>query len=337
MSELRKDPIVNRWVIIAPDRAARPYEFEHPPHRRRDQSCPFCQGHEQETPHEIVAYRDPDSRPNQPGWRVRVVPNKFPILALDDPPETPHDDFYGMMGGVGAHEVIIESPDHLVSLTDLSDERLAEILSVYRDRLAHLGEDPRLAHGMIFKNAGAAAGASIEHIHSQLIATPIVPVNVLGEMTGSLDFHDRVGRCVYCEMIQRELDAQTRMVAHDPGFVAFCPFASRVPFETWILPKNHGSHYENTPPSDIGQLAGMIKRVISKIELALDRPAYNFIIHTAPFDTPELGHYHWYIEIMPSLIKPAGFEWGSGFQINPVAPEDAASLLRSVNGDSRGP
>jgi UDPglucose--hexose-1-phosphate uridylyltransferase len=337
MSELRKDPVVNRWVIIAPDRAGRPYEFEHPPDRRRDQSCPFCEGHEQETPDEIVAYRDPDSRPNRPGWRVRVVPNKFPALALGDQLERLQDDFYRMMGGVGAHEVIIESPDHLVSLSDLSEERLVEVFSVYRERLAALSQNPRLAHGIIFKNVGAAAGASIEHIHSQLIATPIVPVNVLGEMTGSLDFHDRVGRCVYCEMIQRELASQMRIVADTPGFVAFCPYASRSPFETWILPKNHGSHYENTRPADVGQLAGVIKQVIRKIELALDRSAYNFIIHTAPFDTPELGHYHWYIEIMPSLIKPAGFEWGSGFHINPVAPEDAASVLRSVNGDSPGP
>ena len=330
MSELRKDPIANRWVIIAPDRAGRPHEFELPPDRRRDQSCPFCEGHECETPDEILAYRDPDSPPNRPGWRVRVVPNKFPALALADEPDGPDDEFYHTIGGIGAHEVIIESPEHLVSTSELSKERLVEVFCAYRERLTELRKDPRLAYGMIFKNVGAAAGASIEHIHSQLIATLIVPINVLEEMSGSLEFHRRQGRCAYCEMIRRELAAGTRIVVDAPGFVAFCPYASRFPFETWILPKNHRSHYEDTLPAEIDQLAGATKRVISKIELALDRPAYNYVMHTAPFDTRELGHYHWHIEVMPSLVKPAGYEWGSGFHINSVAPEDAASKLREV-------
>jgi UDPglucose--hexose-1-phosphate uridylyltransferase len=334
MSELRKDPIVNRWVIIAPDRARRPHEFELPPERRRDQSCPFCQGNEQETPPEIVACRDPESRPNRPGWRVRVVPNKFPALGIDAQPPRSNDGFHRVMGGLGAHEVIIETPDHLISTSELSDEQLGEVFSVYRKRLTELKKDPRLAYGMIFKNAGDSAGASIEHTHSQLIATPIVPVNVSNELTGALEFHHSRGRCVYCEMIRGELAAGERMVVETPGFVAFCPYASRFPLETWILPRKHGSHYENIRPTEIEQLAEVTKRVISKIELALDRRAYNYFVHTAPFDTPELGHYHWHIEVMPSVTKPAGFEWGSGFHINSVAPEDAACVLRSAKAET---
>jgi UDPglucose--hexose-1-phosphate uridylyltransferase len=361
MSELRKDPIVNRWVIIAPDRAGRPHEFELPPDRRLDQSCPFCEGNEHETPPEIVAYRDPGSRPDGPGWRVRVVPNKFPALVTDDQPQRfkkgsgtvvrstlravpatvpdpflnhANDGFYRVMGGLGAHEVIIESPNHLASVSELSGEQIGEVFSVYRDRLIGLKKDPRLAYGMIFKNMGASAGASIEHTHSQLIATPIVPINVWEEMTGALEFHHSRGCCVYCEMIRRELAAGERIVVDAPGFVAFCPYASRFPYETWILPKNHGSHYERICQTEIEQLAGVVKRVLSRIELALDRRAYNYIMHTAPFDTSELGHYHWHIEVMPSVSRAAGFEWGSGFHINSVAPEDAASVLRALKDET---
>ena len=334
MSELRKDPIVNRWVIIAPDRAERPHEFESPPERRIDQSCPFCEGNEQETPPEIVAYRNLDSRPDRPGWRVRVVPNRFPALGIDDKAEGPSGGLYRVIGGYGAHEVIIESPDHQTSTSELSVEQLGEVFSVYRERLIELKKDHRLAYGMIFKNAGSSAGASIEHTHSQLIATPIVPINVWEEISGALEFHHGRGRCVYCEMIGRELAAGERMVLDSPGFVAFCPYASRVPFETWILPKNHESHYEKIGETDIKQLADVTKRVISRIELALDRRAYNYIMHTAPFDTPELGHYHWHIEVIPSVTKAAGFEWGSGFHINSVAPEGAASVLRGLRDET---
>ena len=198
---------------------------------------------------------------------------------------------------------------------------------VYRDRLVDLKRDPRLVYGMIFKNVGAAAGASLEHTHSQLIVTPIVPINVWEEMTGSLEFYNYRGRCVYCDMIQQELATEKRIVFDTPGFVAFCPFASRFPFETWILPKNHTSHFENIQKGEIEELSGVMRQVIVKIEAALDQPAYNYIIHTAPFDTQELGHYHWHIEIMPSLTRTAGFEWGTGFYINPVPPEQAAAFL----------
>ena len=181
---------------------------------------------------------------------------------------------------------------------------------VYRDRLVDLKKDHRLVYGMIFKNVGAAAGASLEHTHSQLIVTPIVPINVWEEMTGSLEFYNYRGRCVYCDMVQQELASEKRIVLDTPGFVAFAPFASRFPFKTWILPKNHSSHFENIQKNEVDELSGMMRQVIMKIEAAFDRPAYNYIIHTAPFDTQELGHYHWHIEIMPSLTRTAGFRVG---------------------------
>jgi len=330
MPDLRKDPIVGRWVIVAKSRAKRPHDFDSTPHRHVERFCPFCEGHEDKTPGEIIAYRNPGTPRNGTGWRVRVVPNKFPALEIEGELNKRGDGIYDTMRGVGAHEVIIEAPQHVMSSSELTEEQLREVLWVYRDRLVDLKRDPRLVYGMIFKNVGAAAGASLEHTHSQLIVTPIVPINVWEEMTGSLEFYNYRGRCVYCDMIQQELATEKRIVLDTPGFVAFCPFASRFPFETWVLPKIHSSHYENIQKNGVDDLSGVIRLVVAKIEAALDRPAYNYIIHTAPFDTQELGHYHWHIEIIPSLTKPAGFEWGTGFYINPVPPEESAAFLREI-------
>ncbi len=335
MPDLRKDPIVGRWVIIARSRAKRPHDFQSTPRLGVGGFCPFCEGNEDKTPGEIVAYRNSGSAPDREGWRVRVVPNKFPALEIEGELSNRGEGIYDMMRGVGAHEVIIESPKHLLSTSELSVSNLQEVLWVYRDRMVDLKKDPRLVYGMIFKNVGAAAGASLEHTHSQLIVTPIVPISVWEEMTGSLEFFNYRGRCVYCDMIQQELATEKRIVLDMPGFVAFCPFASRFPFETWILPKRHSSHYENIQKNGVDELAGMMRQVMAKIETALDRPAYNYIIHTAPFDSQELGHYHWHIEIIPRLTKTAGFEWGTGFYINPVPPEEAAAFLREVEIDAQ--
>jgi UDPglucose--hexose-1-phosphate uridylyltransferase len=335
MPDLRKDPIVGRWVTVAKSRAKRPHDFESTSRMRTGGFCPFCEGNEDATPGEIIAYRGAESQANRDGWRVRVVPNKFPALEIEGDLNKRGDGIYDMMRGVGAHEVIIESPQHLLSTADLEEEELREVFWVYRDRLVDLKKDPRLVYGMIFKNVGEQAGASLEHTHSQLIVTPIVPINVWEEMTGSLEFFNYRGRCVYCDMIQQELAHEKRVVLDTPRFLAFCPFASRFPFETWVLPKAHSSHYENIQKNGVEDLATVMREVIGKIEVALDRPAYNYIIHTAPFDSQELAHYHWHIEIIPRLTKTAGFEWGTGFYINPVPPEDAAAFLRDVDMDAR--
>lgn len=334
MPDLRKDPIVGRWVIVAKSRAKRPHNFKSTPQLVPGSFCPFCEGHEAYTPPEIVAFRPAESAPNGGGWRVRVIPNKFPALEIEGDLNQRGDGIYDMMRGVGAHEVIIESPRHLLSTSNLSEAELIEVLWVYRDRLADLKKDRRLVYGMIFKNVGAAAGASLEHTHSQLIVTPIVPITVREEMAGSAEFHRYRGRCVFCDLVRQELATEKRIVLDSPGFLAVCPFASRFPFETWILPKPHASHFENIQKHGVEELARVMRRVIGNIETALDRPGYNYIIHTAPFDCQELAHYHWHIEIIPRLTQTAGFEWGSGFYINPVPPEDAAAFLRDVEVES---
>jgi UDPglucose--hexose-1-phosphate uridylyltransferase len=331
MPELRKDPIVSRWVIIAHERAKRPHDFKGEAQAQAEGGlCPFCEGQEDKTPPEVLAYRDRGTRPNGPGWRIRVVPNKFPALKVEGSLNKRGEGIYDKMAGVGAHEVIIESPKHHISMASLAEDNIREVLWAYRDRLVDLKKDSRLVHGMLFKNVGAAAGASLEHTHSQLIVTPIVPISVWEEMTGALEFYNYRGRCIYCDMVQQELATEKRIVLDTSHFTAFCPYASRFPFETWILPKAHSSHFENIPKPGVDDLGTVLRQVLNKLELALDSPPYNYIIHTAPFDHQELPHYHWHIEIIPRLTKVAGFEWGSGFYINPVPPEDAAGFLREI-------
>ena len=338
MPELRKDPIVGRWVIIAIERAKRPHNFKH-----QDQSlvetgiCPFCEGNEDKTPPEVVAFRDRGGRPNGPGWRVRVIPNKFPALEIEGNLNKRGEGMYDKMAGVGAHEVIVESPQHHLSIATLPENNIREVLWIYRDRLIDLKRDKRLVHGLIFKNVGPAAGASLEHTHSQLIVTPTVPINVAEEITGGLEFYNYRGRCIYCDMIHQELATESRVVFDSPHFTAFCPYASRFAFETWIVPKAHSSHYETISKQGVDDLGNVIRQVLGRLEMALDNPPYNYIIHTAPFDQGEMPHYHWHIEIIPRLTKVAGFEWGSGFYINPTPPEDAARFLREVMLDPADP
>ncbi len=331
MPELRKDPIVGRWVIIATERARRPADLKGPTNQPSQDYCPFCEGHEDKTPPEIIAYRDRNTRPNTPGWRVRVVANKSPALQIEGSLDKRGEGIYDKMQGIGAHEVIIETPRHEITMAKLSPQEIREVLWVYRDRLVDLKKDQRMVYGMLFKNAGGLAGATLDHTHSQLIVTPIVPISVWEEMTGALEFYNYRGRCIFCDMIQQELATESRVVLDTPHFTAFCPYASRFPFETWILPKSHSSHFENIQKVGVEELGSALKMILMKLEEALDAPPYNYVVHTAPFDTQELPHYHWHVEIIPRLTRVAGFEWGTGFYINPVPPESAAAFLREID------
>ncbi len=332
MSELRKDPVTSRWIIIAAERAKRPQDFKtEQPAPMKPEACPFCEGNEKRTPPEIMAYRKKNSYPNGPGWWVRVIPNLFPALSIEGDLGKRGEGIYDMMRGVGAHEIFVESPKHVVSVTDIPEERMREVLWAYRDRMVDLKKDRRFVYGLIFKNVGRSAGASLEHTHSQLIVTPTIPYTPGREMQGASEFFRFRGRCLFCDMIQQEIDSGERVILNTADFIAIAPFASRFPFETWILPKEHSSHFENLPKYEIDGLASILQRTLKKIEKALCRPAYNYIIHTTPFDLGELDQYHWHIEIMPRLTRIAGFEWGSGFYINPVPPEEAASCLRETD------
>ncbi len=331
MSELRKDPIIGRWVIISTERGKRPSEFVVPPPPTKGGSCPFCEGNESMTPPEIIAYREPGTQPNTPGWRIRVVPNKYPALKIEGSLGRVGEGVYDKMNGVGAHEVIVESPNHKDTLSTISTNRFEELLWAYRDRIIDLKKDTRLRYLLIFKNHGEAAGASLEHTHTQLIALPIIPKRVAEELDGSLEYFNYKERCVFCDIVRQEIMQGERVVAENQDFLAVSPYAPKSPFEVWILPKFHESNFENSQKHHYENLALLFSDVLKRMDKVLTFPPYNFILHTAPIkDSVSLQHYHWHFEIMPKLTKTAGFEWGSGFYINPTPPEEAATFLREA-------
>ena len=335
MSELRKDLITREWVIMAPERARRPSDFHH---QREAQAvvtknhsvCPFCSDNESMTPQEILAYRGKGAKPNSSGWWVRVIPNRFPALMVEGKLNRTEHLIYDKMNGVGAHEVVIESTNHKDSLSSVSDKQFEDILWSYRDRIIDLKKDPRFRYVLIFKNHGEAAGASLEHTHSQLIALPIIPKRVAEELDGSLEYYNYKERCIFCDIIRQDIMQGIRIVAENPDFIAVTPYAPKAPFEIWILPKKHDSSFENAQKHQYENLATLFSNTLKRMDKVLNSPPYNFILHTSPFKNGDNQHYHWHFEIMPTLVKVAGFEWGSGFYINPTPPEEAAKFLREA-------
>lgn len=332
MQELRKDPIVGRWVIIAPDRLTRPQNINDTQELLSEGFDPFLEGHEDATTPEIMAYRT-SGQPNQPGWRVRVVPNKFPAVTVEGELEKRGVGIYDMMTGIGAHEVIIECPHRESNMSRLTVDNIREVFWVYHDRLVDLKRDQRLVHGLIFKNKGARAGASLDHAHSQLIVSPIVPITIQEELDGAEKFYNYRGRSIFADMIQQELSSKDRIVLDSEHFIVMCPYASRFPFETWVIPKQQSSHFEDITQPVIDDLGTVMKTLLIKLDHGLDDPAYNYILHSAPFSAKDLPHYRWHIEIFPRMSRVAGFEWGSGFYINAVPPEEAAKFLRETDVD----
>jgi UDPglucose--hexose-1-phosphate uridylyltransferase len=330
MPELRKDPILNRWVIISPDRGKRPHDFPVPAKKLHKGICPFCQGNEKSTPPEILAFRPENSQPNTSGWTLRVVSNKFPALRIEGEMDQVNDGLHESMNGIGAHEVIIESPDHQGELHSLPVEKIEDTLQAFKLRMLDLKNDTRFKYILIFKNHGEAAGATLEHTHCQLIALPIVPELVRDEIAGAEKHFNLKQRCIFCDIISKEKETGQRVVNQNERFITLCPFAPRFPFEMWLLPRFHSDRFEDCDAQDISRLAELLKESLMKMQTALGQPAYNFILHTAPMNGDNGLHFHWHIEIMPKLTKMAGFEQGTGFYINPVLPEVAAETLRNT-------
>lgn len=340
MAELRKDPILNRWVIIATGRSKRPgsYHVEKEVNYTKPEKCPFCEAHESMTPPEIYALRERGSKPNGPGWKVRVVPNKYPALKMDAPLVESGVGMFNMMAGFGAHEVIIETPDHKREAKDQSIDEISNWIHVLQDRAKSLYEDKRVKYVLLFKNKGRAAGASLSHPHHQIIATPVTPKRAKEKLAGALEYFNLKKRCAFCDIIAEEKGIGERIVYENDAFITFCPYASRFPFETWILPKEHClDFYDRRMVDKTASLAAILKIVLQKLSKAIGEPEYNYLVHATPNRIPKEGYwdtieedYHWHIELFPRLIKTAGFEWGSGFYINPTPPEAAARFMRSL-------
>lgn len=332
MPELRKDPVLGRWVIISTERAKRPKDFKVSPEEKHisPKECPFCPGNESATPPEIFAYRDNNSKPNEPGWTLRVIPNKFPALRVEGDINRRGEGIYDRMNGIGAHEVIIENRDHSVDLADLEIHAFENVIFAYQQRLLDLKKDKRLRYVMIFKNFGAAAGASLEHSHSQLIAMPVIPKRVIEEMDSANRYFEYRERCIFCDIVVQETKSRKRLISENNSFILICPFAPRFPFETWIVPRTHISNFEDSTEQQLRDLAAILKDCLLRLKKALTTPPYNYVIHTTPITVKGIEFYHYHLEIIPVLTQVAGFEWGTGFYINPTGPEESASYLKNI-------
>ena len=339
MSELRWDPLKRRWVIIATERGRRPLDFHKDSPQPPMVSCPFCYGQESRTPQEIFAIR-PSGPPNTPNWKVRVIPNKYPVLRVEGEVQSRGYGVYDVMDGIGAHEVIIETPDHDRGLADLSVIELTDVLRAYRARLLDLRHDFRLRYMVLFKNHGTMAGATLHHSHTQLIAVPLIPPVAATELNASREFFAAKERCIFCDIIDFEISSGERVVREYPNYVIVTPYASSSPFELRLFPKKHAHDFALMDDLQLGELAVTLKDMLVRLKVVLKDPPYNFILHTAPPPHQRLGKpgywgslawdYHWHIELVPRLNQIAGFEWGTGFYINPTAPEDAAQFLREA-------
>jgi UDPglucose--hexose-1-phosphate uridylyltransferase len=333
MSEWRHDLLANRWVLIAPERAHRPNAS------RREPSCgpltddPFAEGAEDDTTPEVLAIRDPHSRPNQPGWQVRVITNKYPAVHPDDV-AIPHDDgWFRRAPGGGVHEVIIECPQPETHLSRLPVGHLQRVLQAYRDRLATLRHEAKWRYAIVFKNHGPAAGATLGHAHSQLMALPFVPGVVTEELAVVRQHRDRTGQSFFADWLAREQAAGVRIVHESAGHVSLCPFASRFAYEICLLPKTPSPQFDALADADLADLAGHLRDVLHRLEQAADDPPYNFVLRTAPFHDADVEAFSWRLEILPRITRVAGYEWGTGWFINLMPPEVAAEQMRGAARD----
>ena len=339
MPELRHDPVQRRWVIISSERGRRPLDFQGdaaPDPEATQKSCPFCRGREHLTPETIASYGG-----GEQDWNVRVVSNRFPALRVEGNLDRAAVGQFDRMNGIGAHEVVVETPEHDKGLAELPVEHFAMVLRAYRDRIIDLSKDTRLRYVMVFKNEGASAGASLTHAHTQIMATPITPRTVAMELAAAKEHYQVKERCLFCDIIAQELEAGQRVVKVDDAFITHCPYASRFPFEMHIHPRRHAHDFSRSDDGLLRRLAFHMKEVLRRMNTALGNPGYNFLIHTCPATEGRVhrsnywstlaGDWHWHIEILPRITNVAGFEWGTGFYINPTAPEEAARFLREVD------
>ncbi|SPF48966.1 Galactose-1-phosphate uridylyltransferase [Candidatus Sulfotelmatobacter kueseliae] len=329
MPELRQNFMTKEWVVIATDRAKRPDEMV--VHRAAkpavsfSPNCPFCPGHENQTPPEIL--RLPDGGD---GWKVRVVPNKYSALSPECKPDRTIRRSFHSMAGFGVHDIVIETPDHSLAMALMPDAHVADILRIYKTRYDELSLDPRIAHVTIFKNSGTDAGTSLEHPHSQLIATPVISYQVRQRFQEALRHYDEYGCCIFCQMIEEELQNQERIVLASERFVAVELYASPSPFFTHIYPRRHMASFGDISAQEIADLGRVLRTLLGKLYYGLENPDFNLTIRTAPAELVGVRYFHWYLSVIPRLTRTAGFELGSGMFINTVIPEQAAEFLRKV-------
>ena len=333
MPEYRKDIILDEWVIIATGRAKRPEDFREEKikiDKKIMGICPFDKGNESMTPPEVLRM---DLQGNfvdsSVDWQIRVVPNKFPALIPD---ATPYSKMYGVymvMDGFGLHEVVIHSPEHITNLSELSQFQLELILNVYVKRLREIKKDSRIESVIIMLNQGKEAGASLEHSHSQIFALPLNPPVLEKELHGTRRYFKQNNRCAMCDLMKFEISEDKRVVFDNENFFIIQPYASRNPFETWVVPKKHYPNFENISQSEIKSFAHCLKILSDFFYEELNEPSYNYFIHTGPMHKEIENHYHWHFELIPKLSIKAGFEIATGIDICITTPEYTAEFMKA--------
>jgi len=332
---MRKDAITGDWVIIAAERGKRPQDFTVTDQQAKGGDCVFCYGNEHKTPPEVLGWRPGSGKPDSPGWTVRVFPNKYPAVARKGSPVPEGTGTLQAMAAVGVHEVIVDTPDHFRSLGMMKDTQAEQVLLAIADRYRALSKTPGIEYIQVFKNSGAPAGASLEHSHWQIIAVPVIPSVFIKEFTGVKKYRETNGACVYCQMISEEMSHPHRIIEMNDEFLVFAPFASRFPYETWVLPRNHEADFRKLSEQGLKSLGHLLRRTVCRLEKVFKYPPYNMVLHTSP-PVPGYEIFHWHIEIIPRLTVTAGFELGTGIIINPSSPEMAAAVLRKTDPDILG-
>lgn len=347
MPELRQNPITKDWVIIAPERRKRPDQFKHhmvqekitKRDREEKDRCPFCPGSEEICGEAVLTYYEDFREHAQSKWSLRVVQNKFPALVEGE--ETFRitegtGNFFIKMNGVGYHEVVIEHPEHFQTIATMPCQSVERIISSYIARYQVLIKKPNVELITIFRNNGPRAGTSLRHPHSQIIASPIIPIHIRHTIEEAVRYFDTMGRCIYCTMIEQEKISGKRLISETEHFIAFAPFSSRSPFETWILPKKHRASFAKTSAFEKKDLAKILIDILQRLYYGLDDPDYNYMIHSAPYQEDPADYYHWHLQILPKLYKVAGFELGSGIYLNSASPEENAKYLKEIKTDVSG-
>jgi UDPglucose--hexose-1-phosphate uridylyltransferase len=323
MSELRRDPILRRWVIVAPERGADLVARRPGPPPDERGPCPFCPGNEAMNPEEIAADRDGGR------WWVRVTPDKHPLLHIEGDLERRGVGMFDLMNAIGAHELVSDTPEHTRAWADFSPEEMARLLAMYQSRLADLRRDRRFRHVVVLKNHGAV-WSRFRHAHSHVMATPFTPKRVEEKLAGAREYHRMRERCAFCDLLAEELRLGLRVVARNERFAAFAPFASAHPYEMWLLPLQHAADFASGAGPGGLPLATLLVDALARLRAALDDPPYSVVLHAGPLDGADQAEFHWHWEIVPHLGHEIGMEWATGIFSNPVPPEEAARRLREA-------
>jgi UDPglucose--hexose-1-phosphate uridylyltransferase len=337
MHELRKDPLLSRWVAVL-EGSKGPENYEALRKRiEESRACPLCKGNEVETAPEVAAFRPEGSGADTPGWSVRAVRSAAPVLEDDGDLGRKGVGMYDKMNSFGVHEIIVESPEHGTPPEDMGEEQMKRVIRMQVMRISEIEKNEKIKYVLVSKNSGMLAGSANPHPHSLIVAMPIIPMRIKAELDGAKEYYAYKERCIFCDIIDEEIRAEKRVIMLSERFIAFCPYASKFPFEFWIMPRRHNCSFRGISAEEVEDLGSLMTSLFRKMRSVLGDPSYSYVVHTAPNMIPRknlwhtLGEdFHWHIEVVPRLLRSSGFEWGSGFYVITTSPEEAARFIREA-------